>query len=141
MDLIKTKTGYVIENTGICGRESRIVYYKRENFIQLQYGIEKHPYLDEDGKADRLFQIVPVPGSEYSTIMELDPKGEGRMVAATWCSSGDLIWKHGIFLKSEEESVIKETYNLVLMLFLGHERAKAAEKLMDLADSIKNIMK
>lgn len=44
LSLKKTEYGASMER--FIGRESRIKYYKKQNFIQLQYGIDGYNYSD-----------------------------------------------------------------------------------------------
>lgn len=138
-DLILKKTEYGASMECFIGRESRIKYYKKQNFIQLQYGIDGYSYSDTEA-ADRYFQIVPVPGSEYYTITELDPEDKGRMVSATWCSTGDIIDRKGKYNWREEEDVAGQTFYLCTNLFKALMRAEKAEKLYQNAEQFKKIM-
>lgn len=138
-ELSLKKTEYGASMECFIGRESRIKYYKKQNFIQLQYGIEGCCYSDTES-ADRYFQIVPVPGSEHYTITELDPKEKTRMVSATWCSTGNIIDKKGKCARKDEDDVAVETFYLCTNLFNALMRAEKAEKLFQNAEQFKNIM-
>ena len=139
LELTLKKTEYGACMECFLSRQSRIKYYKKQNFIQIQYGIESYPYTDTQS-ADRYFQVTPVPGSEYYTIIELDPKDQGRMVSATWCSTGNIIDKKGKYTWKEEEDVARETYHLCSNLITSMFRAEKAEQLYQNAEQFKKIM-
>lgn len=138
-ELMLKKTEYGASMECFINRESRIKYYKKQNFIQLQYGIDGYNYSDTES-ADRYFQIVPVPGTEYYTITEMDPKEKTRMVSATWCSTGNIIDKKGKFSWKDQEDVAGETFYLCTNLFNALMRAEKAEKLFQNAEQFKKIM-
>lgn len=139
-ELFLKKTEYGASMECFIGRDSRIKYYKDQNFIQIQYGIDGYPYFDT-ASADKYYQVVRVPGSEYYTITELDPKTEnGRVVSATWCSTGNIIDKKGRYTAKEMSDVAGETFYLCTNLYNALKRAEKAEKLYQRALEFKEIM-
>ena len=138
-ELSLKKTEYGASMECFLSRQSRIKYYKKQNFIQIQYGIESYPYSDTES-ADRYFQVAPVPGTEYYTIIELNPKDKGRMVSATWCSTGNIIDRKGKYTWKDDEDIARETFYLCTNLFNALMRAETAEKLYQNAEQFKKIM-
>ena len=135
--LVKTEYGYKIQQY-INGRDCLIKYMKKENYIQLLYGTEKYPYPDEDN-ADEIYHITNVPGTEYFTIVQTNAAG-GRLNAATWCSTGDIISRKGIAKKAEQDDMLSQTSYLCMNLYFSLRRANSADKVYEKVHEINKIV-